>query len=96
MRTPRGQQGANPEPAATANIVLTCEQLAAAQADNHSASGMQEIGAESQPKFSLIPALVNMATPIDFKKSEGNKLNKASVTALPYKFGVRVSIYQHI
>ena len=81
------------------NIVLTPKQfvrlLNIAQAANKQAAAT--IGNPSLPQapaepalFAFSPALVNMATPVDFTTSEGNKLNKASAAALPNKFDVEL------
>ena len=69
---------------AESSIVLTNEQftrlLAAAQANNRAAA--------TDTPFALTPALVNMTEPINFTTSEGAKLNKSAVSALPLMFDV--------
>ena len=91
---------ANPAPIAdvfplSRNLVLTPEQferliniIQAANNQASSAAGNQPItqAPTVQAPFTLSPALVNMATPIDFTTSEGNKRNKASIAALLNKF----------
>ena len=83
------------------NIILTrekFEQLFAAAQGAHNQSDApgndnQVRAAGNQPQdptpFALSPALVNMTAPIDFTMSEGNKLNKPEVSALPFKFDVK-------
>ena len=96
------QPAANPAPVADVlpqrgNIVLTPEQferliniVQAANSQASAAAGNQPVTQAPivQAPSALSPALVNMATPIDFTTSEGNKLNKASIAALSYKFDV--------
>ena len=78
------------------NIILTHDQferlINIAQNNQTIVAGNQPVANNDESAvpipFALSPALVNMAKPINFTTSEGNKLNKAAVSALPYKFDV--------
>ena len=78
------------------NIILTHDQferlINIAQNNQTIVAGNQPVANNDESTvpipFALSPALVNMAKPINFTTSEGNKLNKAAVSALPYKFDV--------
>ena len=86
MSTSRNCTNARSEPAVPAGstVVLTNEQfnrlLGAAQANIQPAA--------TDAPFALTPALVNMTEPINFTTSEGAKLNKSAVSALPLMFDV--------
>ena len=76
--------------AAAAPVVLTHGQFmelleAARRAD---APQVNVADAGNNVPFALTPSLVNMTQPIDFSTSEGAKLNKTAVSALPFMFDV--------
>ena len=98
-RPPPRREIENPEAPSgnTAPVVLTHEQFmelleAARRAPeppaNVAVGGTGAGTADDDVPFALTPALVNMTHPIDFSTSEGAKLNKTAVSALPFMFDV--------
>ena len=70
----------------SSNIVLKEAQfqwiLVAAQGIAPGSSNNQDF------EFALSPALINLNKPIDFLTSEGTKLNKDTIKALPLQFEI--------